>query len=121
MSMNKVMVKVNGRNYPLVCEPERQDYVRDLSKQLDERLQGLAKQFGQVGDAHLLLIAGITLCDELQNEKAGNANKEIIEQPKEKDITKDITQQLYVFAQHLDKATKTIQESVDIKDEADIS
>lgn len=69
--MAKVSISVNGRKYALGCDEGEQDHLLMLGDKLDKRIQMLANQFGQIGDLRLMLMAGITLMDELQD--AGSA------------------------------------------------
>lgn len=69
--MAKVSITVNGRKFALGCDEGEQDHLHMLGEKLDKRVQMLANQFGQIGDLRLLLMAGITLMDEL--EDAGSA------------------------------------------------
>lgn len=72
--MAKVSLDINGRKYSLVCDDGEEDRLLMLGHKLDKRVQGLADQFGQIGDLRLMLMAGITLTDEL--EDAGNQTEE---------------------------------------------
>lgn len=65
--MAKVSITVNGRKYALGCDDGEQDHLLMLGDKLDKRVQMLANQFGQIGDLRLMLMAGITLMDELED------------------------------------------------------
>lgn len=65
--MAKVNLDINGRKYSLVCDDGEEDRLLMLGQKLDKRVQGLADQFGQIGDLRLMLMAGITLLDELED------------------------------------------------------
>lgn len=65
--MAKVSITVNGRKYALGCDDGEQDHLLMLGDKLDKRVQMLANQFGQIGDLRLMLMAGITLLDELED------------------------------------------------------
>ncbi len=69
--MAKVSIVVNSRKYALGCDEGEQDHLLMLGEKLDKRVQMLANQFGQIGDLRLMLMAGITLLDELDD--AGTA------------------------------------------------
>ncbi len=69
--MAKVSITINGRKFALGCDEGEQAHLLMLGEKLDKRVQMLANQFGQIGDLRLLLMAGITLTDEL--EDAGSA------------------------------------------------
>jgi cell division protein ZapA len=65
--MAKVSISINGRKFALGCDEGEEDRLLMLGDKLDKRVKGLADQFGQIGDLRLLLMAGITLMDELED------------------------------------------------------
>ena len=73
--MAKVSIDINGRKYALGCDDGEEDRLMRLGQKLDERVKMLANQFGQIGDLRLLVMAGITLSDEL-DDVTGNISGE---------------------------------------------
>jgi cell division protein ZapA len=67
--MPEVPVQVNGRTYRLACGPGEEDRLIALAADLDKRVTGLVKAFGQVGEGHLLVLASLTLADELADSR----------------------------------------------------
>ena len=65
--MAKVSIDINGRKYALGCDDGEEERLMRLGSKLDERVKMLANQFGQIGDLRLLVMAGITLSDELDD------------------------------------------------------
>ena len=63
--MAKVNLEINGRKYALGCDDGEEDRLSHLGNLLDQRVRDLADQFGQIGDLRLLVMAGITMCDEV--------------------------------------------------------
>ena len=65
----QVKVEVNGRAYAIACEPGEERRIRELGGYLDAVVRGLAARAGTgaaaVGDSHLLVMAGLTIADEL--------------------------------------------------------
>jgi len=70
--MPMVPVTVNGRTYDLACDPGQEDELRRLAGDLAARVERLAAQVGQVGDARLILMAGLLVADELEAARKGN-------------------------------------------------
>ena len=68
--MPLVNVILNGRAYTVSCDEGEQDHVRDLGEFFDKRVRDLTSSVGQVGDARLLLMAGLTIADELSESLA---------------------------------------------------
>ncbi|HYM31012.1 MAG TPA: cell division protein ZapA [Candidatus Cybelea sp.] len=63
--MAQVEVTVNGRNYIVGCGDGEEDHVRSLAEYLDSRVRDIAKSVGQIGEARLLLLAGLMVADDL--------------------------------------------------------
>lgn len=74
--MGKVSLSINGRAYGLGCEAGEEERLERLGRKLDERVAMLAKQFGQIGDQQLLVMAGITLLDEMEDPNGSAATFE---------------------------------------------
>lgn len=74
--MPLVEVVVNGREYQVGCDNGQEDRLRELAQMLDKRVQVLTSSVGQVGDARLLLMAGLVLTDELSGAMAKSAERE---------------------------------------------
>ena len=63
--MGQVTVTLNGRSYRLSCEPGEEARRTLLAAEVKARLDTLIGQFGNAGDDRLLLMAALTLADEL--------------------------------------------------------
>jgi len=84
--MAQVSIIVNGRSYQVGCDEGEEDKVQGLGQALDERVQQIAQAVGQVGEARLMLLASLTMADDLaeaqaENEALRNALKNAKEQP----------------------------------------
>ncbi|MEM1036125.1 MAG: cell division protein ZapA [Pseudomonadota bacterium] len=71
--MAKAEVQIRGRQYSIACAPGREDRLVNLSRQLDERVESIARAVGDVGDDRLLLVAALSLLDELDAASRGVA------------------------------------------------
>jgi cell division protein ZapA len=71
--MPQVSLTVNGRTYEIACDPGQEDQLRRLGGELAARVDRLVGQVGQVGDAQLMLMAGLLVADELESERNGGA------------------------------------------------
>jgi len=84
--MGKVSLNINGRKYALGCEDGEEERLMRLGQKLDDYVNNLANQVGQIGDLRLLVMAGITMLDELEemntsldkevDKRIGNLRKE---------------------------------------------
>ena len=63
--MSQVNVTINGRQFRMACEDGQEGHLRDLAKNLDERIVALRGQFGEIGDARLTVMAALMVADEL--------------------------------------------------------
>src|SRR5262245_53932738 len=77
--MAQVTVLVNGRNYTLACEDGEEEHLTALAAFIDSRVAELGRQIGQVGDARLMLMASLTVADELAvaNERVEELEQEV--------------------------------------------
>ena len=63
--MGQVKVSINDRSYTVACGDGEEAHVRELDSYINKHVTGLAQEVGQVGDARLLLMAGLLVADEL--------------------------------------------------------
>ena len=65
--MGRVSLDINGRKYAMGCEDGEEERLVRLGQKLDDRVTQMANQFGQIGDLRLLVMAGITMMDEVED------------------------------------------------------
>lgn len=63
--MGQVKVSINDRSYAVACGDGEENHVRELAGYINKHVTSLAQEVGQVGDARLLLMAGLLVADEL--------------------------------------------------------
>lgn len=68
--MAQVNIRINGRTYEVNCENGQEQHVQRLANSLANAVAELVKQVGQVGDARLLVMAGLVMADEMVEQKA---------------------------------------------------
>ena len=69
--MAEVIVKVNGRDFPLSCADGQETRTRRLARYVDSKIAEFTKGHGQAGELRLLLLAALVIADELSD--AGEA------------------------------------------------
>lgn len=69
--MRDVEISINRRPFRIACEEDQEARLRALAKYVDHEVQGLADQFGQIGDDRLLVMVALLLADRL-DESSGN-------------------------------------------------
>jgi len=65
--MGQVVVKVNGREFPLSCVDGQEARIRRLAQYVDAKVGEFTKNHGQVGEARLVLLAALVIADELSD------------------------------------------------------
>ena len=69
--MGQVRIQVNSRSYPITCEDGEEDHLRQLGSYLDAVVKGLGEKLGsgigKISDTHLLVMASLTIADELSD------------------------------------------------------
>jgi cell division protein ZapA len=63
--MAQVTLEINGRPHVVGCGPGEEARLIALSRYVDTKVRELAAQVGTVGESRLLLLACLTLADEL--------------------------------------------------------
>jgi cell division protein ZapA len=74
--MAQVEIRVNGREYKVTCEDGQEDRLQRLAAYFDKHVTQLSADLGQIGDARLMLLAALTVCDELFDTKERAADLE---------------------------------------------
>src|SRR5438046_2021268 len=72
--MGQVNVTINGRQFRMACEDGQEEHLQALAHDLDQRIEGLRKKFGEIGDTRLPVMAAITVADELAEMKRDMRN-----------------------------------------------
>ena len=67
--MAHVSVTIDGRQYRMACEDGQETHLMGLAEDLDRRIEGLRRRFGEIGDTRLTVMAALTLADELSEAK----------------------------------------------------
>lgn len=94
--MAKVDVSINGRLYPVACDPGQEERVLELAGILDERVRKFSggAPIGGIGETHILVLAGLMLADELMEAKAGVVRSDLapapVQQPDPPDQNDDL-------------------------------
>lgn len=68
--MSQLDIQINGRNYNIACDDGQEEHLQKLGKFFGDRVEELAAAMGQVGDARLMLMAGLMVADELSDAYA---------------------------------------------------
>ncbi len=63
--MAQVTVTIAGHVYRVACGENEEAHLQGLARQIDEKIETLKRNFGEIGDQRLTIMAAITLADEL--------------------------------------------------------
>lgn len=72
--MASVNATIAGRQFRLACEDGQEDHLQTLARDIDQRIENLRKQFGEIGDTRLTVMAALMVADEL-SEAAHNMRR----------------------------------------------
>ena len=97
--MGQVRITLNGRGYDIACDDGQEEHVMRLANAMSERVNQLVAANGQVGEARLLLMAGLLLADDLHSVRAKAAAQSATEvrEAGEGDDKVDAVQQAYEY------------------------
>ena len=68
--MAQVEIRVNGRDYKVTCDDGQEQRLQDLAAYFDRHVASITDDLGQIGDARLMLLAALTVCDEMFDARA---------------------------------------------------
>jgi cell division protein ZapA len=69
--MAQVSVTIGGRAYRLACNPGEEPHLESLAKLVDGKITEMRGSFGEIGDQRLVVMAALTMADELHEAKRG--------------------------------------------------
>lgn len=75
--MAQVTVTIAGHLYRVACGEGEEAHLQGLARQIDERLETLKRNFGEIGDQRLTIMAAITIADELAEANRRIAGLEV--------------------------------------------
>lgn len=78
--MAEVNILVNDRTYKVACQDGQEERLLRLAAHLDRESRALVGDLGQIGEARLLLLTALTVCDELFEVKDTLAETETARQ-----------------------------------------
>jgi len=63
--MAHVTVTIGGRAYRLACNEGEEPHLEGLARQIDDKIAEIRSQVGEIGDQRLVVMAALTIADEL--------------------------------------------------------
>jgi cell division protein ZapA len=91
--MPQVTVTINNRQYRMACEDGQEEHLLRLCDDMNRRIAELSGKFGEIGDARLILMAALSVADELAdtNERVRRLEQELATLRNARSVTADRT------------------------------
>lgn len=105
--MSQVIIQINGRDYPVQCEPGQETHIHMLGEEINKRFATLVKSMGQIGDNRLLVMTCLFLADELTELKE-SASSLVVDNGQAKDKNQTSSNEV-IFADALNKVAQKIE------------
>jgi cell division protein ZapA len=120
--MNHINVTINGRQYRMACEDGQEPRLLKLAEGLEERIESLRGKFGEIGDARLIVMAALTVCDELldasgrirtlEQELAGLRDMRVAAADRAKATQVAVANALNAAADRIEKTTHVLNRTI---------
>ena len=68
--MAQVKVTIGGRAYRLACNEGEEPHLEALAREVDAKFAAMHKSFGEIGDQRLIVMAALTIADEVAEARA---------------------------------------------------
>jgi len=68
--MAQVAVTIGGRSYRLACNEGEEEHLEALARAVDAKFGAMHGAFGEIGDQRLMVMAALTIADELNEARA---------------------------------------------------
>ena len=120
--MAQVNVTINGRQYRMACEDGQEDHLMRLAQDIDDRIEQLRGNFGEVGDSRLTVMAALTVADELveagkkirrmEEELAGLQDARVVAADRAQQTQAAIIAALNAASERLEGITRKLNQTV---------
>jgi cell division protein ZapA len=120
--MSQVSVTINGRQFRMACEDGQEGHLMNLARDLDTRIEGLRKKFGEIGDTRLTVMAALTLADTLlentarikglEEELAGSQDARVATADRAQTAQSAVAAALTAAAERIEGITKRLNQSI---------
>jgi cell division protein ZapA len=67
--MAQVTVTIGGRVYRLACNEGEEPHLETLAREVDAKIDSIRGSFGEIGDQRLIVMAALTIADELSEAR----------------------------------------------------
>jgi len=120
--MPHVTVTINGRQYRMACDDGQEGHLAKLAQDFDRRVAELRGSFGEIGDSRLVVMAALTISDELSEMggKLRKAEEELsrvrdaraVSSDRSKETAAAVAAALNAAAERIERVTKSLNQSL---------
>ncbi len=64
--MAQVSITINNQKYTITCDDGQEERLAELATYFDKQVTTIANSVQGISDSRLMLLAGLTICDELK-------------------------------------------------------
>jgi cell division protein ZapA len=117
-----VTVTINGRQYRMACEDGQEGHLTGLATDLNQRVEQLRGNFGEIGDNRLLVMAAITVSDalseatqrirRLEEELSGLQDAQVVAADRSQATQAAVATALNAAAERIERVTKGLNQSL---------
>ena len=75
--MSQVTVTIAGRVYRMACGEGEEPHLENLGRLVDAKVEEIRAAFGEIGDQRMIVMAALTLADELTEARRKGAQLEV--------------------------------------------
>lgn len=123
--MAQVNVTISGKLYRMACDDGQEDHLGELAEHLDQTIDRLRVEFGEIGDQRLTVMAAITMADqsseadrrlkelEVTIARMEKGNAELVEHQQAQEAT--VARSIDAVADRIETLAKRLGESQDLE------
>jgi cell division protein ZapA len=120
--MAHVTVTINDRQYRMACEDGQEGHLARLATDLNRRVEQLRGNFGEIGDSRLLVMAALTVSDELseaaqrvrrlEEELSGLQDAQVAAADRSQVTQAAVATALNAAAERIERVTRSLNQSL---------
>jgi cell division protein ZapA len=120
--MAHVTVTINDRQYRMACEDGQEGHLTRLATDLNRRVEQLRGNFGEIGDSRLLVMAALTVSDELseaaqrvrrlEEELSGLQDAQVAAADRSQVTQAAVATALNAAAERIERVTRSLNQSL---------
>jgi cell division protein ZapA len=121
-AMAHVTVTINGRQYRMACDDGQEEHLAQLAVDLDRRVEHLRANFGEIGDNRLLVMAALTISDQLseaqrrisrlEGELSGYRDARVVAADRSQASQAAVAAALNAAAERIERVTRGLNQSL---------